>query len=154
MLRLWVVKHVVIKIAIYLSFVQKLLWYFIVNWIEFGKSENLLLHRQQLLLFSKFSKNEILRRVDRCRLGKDFIFQQLQHFCFSQSDSNMSFGKIKVWIMVKLSKGPDHEICLLMNTVVHVVVPMLLTSTPQWQSKHQIFVLFMEVFFDWQMSPK
>ena len=63
MLGLGDVKSVAVRITIYVSFVEKLFWYFFVNWIEFAQSGKLLFERHQLLLVSKTCKIEFIGRV-------------------------------------------------------------------------------------------
>ena len=59
MLGLTNVKNVVVKITIYVSFVQKLLWYSFVRWKRSAKIGNSLLDRHQLPLVSKFCKSNL-----------------------------------------------------------------------------------------------
>ena len=63
MLGLGNVENVVIKKTIYVSFVQKLLWYFCVKLIKFAQTWKLLFDGHQLLLVSKLCKNDIIDRV-------------------------------------------------------------------------------------------
>ena len=53
-------KNVVVKKTIYISFFQKILWYFFVNWIKFAETEDFLYDRHQLFLVRKFLQNEFI----------------------------------------------------------------------------------------------
>ena len=59
----------------------------------------------------------------------------------------MSFRIIKLETVVWWLESPDHVMYLLVSTVMHVVVPMLLTPIPQWLCKDHFFFQFMEVFW-------
>ena len=59
MLGLGKVKNVLVKITIYVSFVQKFLWYFFVKQKKFAQTGNLLFDRHELLLVKKFCNNEL-----------------------------------------------------------------------------------------------
>ena len=50
------VKTVVVKISIYLNFVQKFSWYFLVKSEHFAKTDGVVFDRHQLLLASKIWK--------------------------------------------------------------------------------------------------
>ena len=90
MLGLGDVKNVVVKIHIYVNFVQNLLSIFFVKRKDFAQTGSLLFDRHQRFLM--YLQIEIVGSVDRCALDKDFNFQCWQHFCFMQSDLICLFG--------------------------------------------------------------
>ena len=59
MLWLGIVKNVVVKVTNYVNFVQNLLWHFLVKWIEFEHTVNLLFEKHQLPSVSKFCKKNL-----------------------------------------------------------------------------------------------
>ena len=58
----------------------------------------------------------------------------------------MSLWINKIEIVFKYLKISFHEMFLPMNAAAHVVVPMHLPSTPQWQPKLHFSISFMEDF--------
>ena len=102
------------------------------------------------LLSSKTCRSEIIKTVDRWGRGYVFSFQRRKRFCFNQTDLIMSFRITKYESLVQVLKSSDNEMFLLMNAVVHVVVPMLIISTPHWLYKLWIYASL----FGWRLSPK
>ena len=58
----------------------------------------------------------------------------------------MYFRFIKFEIVIEWLKASDHEINFLMNSIVHIVAPLLSTSTLLWLWNFHISDPFMEVF--------
>ena len=91
------VKKIVVKITIYVSFVQKLFWFFFVKRIKFAQTGNLFFDgHHQLLLVSKICKMNLpLVPVKTVRI---FSFNDSNNF--NQSDSNISLGYFSLDIYI------------------------------------------------------
>ena len=92
MLGLKNVKNVVVKITLYVSFVQKHLLYSFVKWIKYAQTGSLFFDRHQLSIVSNFCKKNLSVKTMRISNFNDNIF--------NQSESNISLWVIRYEAMV------------------------------------------------------